>query len=212
MATPKGPVKRHPAIIMVHEWWGLDGFVKTQADRWAQKGYLVLAVDLFNGKTAKGAADASRLQEMLVTSKAVKLLSRAQKLLQKNRRVDPKRIGFLGWGLGAKVALQYAITGADMKALAMFYGQPILDVTKLKKIRAPLMAVFGTDDEKIPKNIVTQFKEKLLEASVDKEVHSLKGKKGFMNSLVFDSFEGASALKGEELLDSFFKRRLKIEY
>jgi carboxymethylenebutenolidase len=51
LAVPDKP-GAYPGIIVIHEWWGLNDWVKEQTEKLAEQGYVALAVDLYRGKVA----------------------------------------------------------------------------------------------------------------------------------------------------------------
>ncbi len=67
----------HPAIVVIHEWWGLNDWVKEQAEKLAEQGYVALAVDLYRGKTPTDAAEAHELIRALTQDGTIKDLKAA---------------------------------------------------------------------------------------------------------------------------------------
>ena len=96
LALPVG-ARRHPAIIAIHEWWGLTGWVKGQAARLAANGCVVLAVDLYRGKVAVNRSQARKLKSTLPAERAIQDLEAAFHYLVGRPDVDGKRIGSIGW-------------------------------------------------------------------------------------------------------------------
>ncbi|HTG63012.1 MAG TPA: dienelactone hydrolase family protein, partial [Terriglobia bacterium] len=61
----------HPAIVVIHEWWGLNDWVKEQTQKFAQQGYVVLAADLYRGKVAADPDQAHELMRGMPQDRAV---------------------------------------------------------------------------------------------------------------------------------------------
>jgi len=108
LALPRDP-RRHRAIIVIHEWWGLNEWVKEQAEKLAANGYVALAVDLYERKVAAEPSEARKLKRSLRQDRAIGDLKAAFDYLVGRPDVDPKRIGSLGWSMGGGLALQLAI-------------------------------------------------------------------------------------------------------
>src|SRR5574340_1224243 len=96
MYTPegKGPF---PALVVIHEWWGLNDWVKEQASKLAGQGYVTLAVDLYRGQVAATPEEAHELSRGVPRDRAQRDLLAAVDFLGKNKSVDPRRIGVIGW-------------------------------------------------------------------------------------------------------------------
>ncbi len=76
LALPRDS-NRHRAIIVVHEWWGLNKWVKEQTANLAVNGYVALAVDLYQGKVTAGPSDARKLKRGLPEDRAIRDLKAA---------------------------------------------------------------------------------------------------------------------------------------
>src|SRR5512141_2998503 len=95
LALP-GDTRRHRAIIVIHEWWGLNEWVKEQAEKLAANGYVSLAVDLYQGRVTADPSEARKLKRGLRQEHAIGDLKAAFAYLIGRSDVDPKQIGALG--------------------------------------------------------------------------------------------------------------------
>jgi hypothetical protein len=114
--------RRHRAIIVIHEWWGLNERVKEQADKLAANGYVALAVDLYAGKVAADPTEARKLKRGLRQDRAIGDLKAAFDYLAGRADVDAKHIGSLGWSMGGGLAVQLAIHEPQLAAYVVNYG------------------------------------------------------------------------------------------
>jgi carboxymethylenebutenolidase len=162
LSLPKGEGE-HPALILVHEWWGLTQWMKDNADIFAKKGYVALCVDLYRGKVTDKPDEAGKLAQSLNQEMANNDVVSAYNYLKTQPNVDVNRIGCIGWCMGGGFSLQSAINIPELKAAVVCYGHLTTDSTKLSKIQAPLLGIFGEDDKVIPPDAVKQF-EHLLKA------------------------------------------------
>jgi len=172
LALPAG-ARRHPAIIAIHEWWGLTDWTKEQATRLATNGCVVLAVDLYRGKVAANPAQARKLKSALPAERTNQDLKAAFHYLAMRPDVDEKRIGSIGWSMGGAFALQLAIHEPQLSACVVNYGTLPTDPVDIKQIKAPVLGNFGALDRGIPPAEVRAFERvmKSLNKSVDIKIY-----------------------------------------
>jgi len=154
----KGPF---PAIIVIHEWWGLNDWVKEQASKLADEGYVALAVDLYRGKVATTSDEAHELMRGVPEDRAQRDLHAAFSYLQSQSNVKKDRIGAVGWCMGGGYSLEVALQEPALAADVINYGNLATDAAALKKINAPILGLFGAQDRGITPDDVKKFKEQL---------------------------------------------------
>jgi carboxymethylenebutenolidase len=147
----------HPAIVVVHEWWGLVDWVKDQANNLADQGYVTLAVDLYRGQTATDSDTAHQLMRGLPQDRGVRDLVAAVAYLKQRKDVDAARIGAVGWCMGGGFALQLAIAEPTLRAVAINYGSLATDRKALSQVHAAVLGNFGAQDKGITPDDVTAF-------------------------------------------------------
>jgi carboxymethylenebutenolidase len=99
LALPSAPGK-HPALILIHEWWGLMPWVKDQARKFAAAGYVALAVDLYRGKSTDDPKVARQMATTLAPDRAMRDLEAAFNYLASRNDVEASKIGTAGWCFG----------------------------------------------------------------------------------------------------------------
>jgi carboxymethylenebutenolidase len=154
----KGPF---PAIIVIHEWWGLNDWVKDQASKLADQGYEALAIDLYRGKVATTPDMAHEIMRGVPEDRAKRDLHAAFEFLQSQPSVKKDRIGAIGWCMGGGYALDVALQEPTLAADVINYGHLATDPEALKKINAPILGLFGALDQGIPPADVKKFGETL---------------------------------------------------
>ncbi len=172
-----GDRNRHRAIIAIHEWWGLNDWVKKQARNLASNGYIVLAVDLYRGKVTADRSQARKLKGSLPRDRAIRDIKTAFDYLAARPDVDPKRIGAIGWSMGGDFALQLAIHEPQLAACVVNYGTPPTNSVDIQKIHARVLGNFGALDRGVPPKKVRAF-EKTMEAlgkSIDIKIYADAG-------------------------------------
>ena len=152
----KGPF---PALIVIHEWWGLNDWVKEQASKLADQGYVTLAVDLYRDKVAKTPEEAHEIMRGVPEDRAKRDLGAAFDYLQSQSNVKKNKIGAIGWCMGGGYALDVALQEPTLAADVINYGHLATDPEALKKINAPILGLFGAQDMGITPDDVHKFGE-----------------------------------------------------
>ena len=159
---PADMVEPLPALIVVHEWWGLNDGVRAMADRLAGEGYIVLAIDLFGGNTATSPDVARDLMLSVVEDpeSANENIRRAYEFV--NEVAEAPRVGTVGWCFGGGWSLNAAmLLPDDIDATVIYYGQVTKDEERLRPIQAPILGLFGEEDSGITVESVRGFEEAL---------------------------------------------------
>jgi carboxymethylenebutenolidase len=154
----KGPF---PALIVIHEWWGLNDWVKEQGAKLADQGYVALAVDLYRGKVATTPEMAHEIMRGVPEDRAKRDLHAAMEFLKSQSNVKKDRIGSIGWCMGGGYALDVALQEPDLAATVINYGHLATDKDALKKINASILGLFGGQDQGIPTADVRKFGQTL---------------------------------------------------
>jgi len=170
-----------PGVIVIHEWWGLNEHMKHWSDRLAASGYAALAVDLYGGKIATTSDDAMAYMKAVDEAAATKIMAAAHAFLAEDARVKAPRRGVIGWCFGGAWSLKTAIALPDLDAAVIYYGRLETDPAKLQSIKAPLLGIFGTQDQGIPPSSVEAFKNGLDEAGKSAEIFSFDAQHAFAN-------------------------------
>jgi len=160
-----------PAIIVIHEWWGLNDGVRAMADRLAGEGYIVLAVDLFNGVVADNAVSARELMIGVVENPedANSNIRQAYEWLEKT--AGAPRIAALGWCFGGGWSLNTALLfPEDLDAAVIYYGQVTGDEAVLEPLNVPILGLFGADDRGISVESVKAFEVALQNLGKNHEI------------------------------------------
>jgi carboxymethylenebutenolidase len=154
----KGPF---PAIVVIHEWWGVNDWVKEQASKLADQGYVTLAMDLYRGKVPTTPDEAHELSRGLPPDRATKDLLAASSYLRTLGNVNPVRVGVIGWCMGGGYSLDLALNDPKLAATVINYGHLATEPDTLKKINAPILGLFGGKDRGIPVDDVEKFAAEL---------------------------------------------------
>ncbi|MGH8195077.1 MAG: dienelactone hydrolase family protein [Woeseiaceae bacterium] len=159
---PSDMVEPLPALIVVHEWWGLNDDVRAAADKLAAEGYIVLAIDLFGGKTADLPASARELMlEVLENPESANENIRQAYAFVRDTAGAPT-VGSVGWDFGGAWALNTALLFPDdLDAVVIYYGQVIDSADKLAPLNVPILGLFAENDRVITVESVQKFQDAL---------------------------------------------------
>lgn len=210
LALPEGE-GTHPAIILVHEWWGLNDWVKGQADRFAKLGYVALAVDLYKGQVAKDDETAHQLMSGLVDEEAIALLRAGADFLRGRADIRANAIGVIGWCMGGKYAIRLAAAEPGVRAVVMYYGAPITDETAIRGIQAAVLGNFGAEDKGPSPAQVRAFEKALRKAGkkVDFKIYPGAGHAFANENNPWGGYRPAAAKDAWARTTAFLKRELK---
>lgn len=205
VAKPAGKPKG--AVLVLHEWWGLNDWVKHQADLLAKDGYLSLAVDLYKGKVATDPAAAGELMKNKDEAWGDQVEASGLAWLKSNAR--GAKIATVGWCMGGGESLNASIAGAkDVSATVIYYGLPVTDAEKLKALKGPILGIYANQDGWITKDKVEAFDKALTEAGVKHEFHAYDADHAFANPSS-GKYQAAAAADAWKKTETFLAANLK---
>lgn len=169
LARPEGSGP-FPAVIMIHEFWGLNEPIVSLADLLAEEGYLVIAPDTFRGSTTSWIPRAiyqviSTRPENVNTD-----LDSVYAWLESQPDVEADNIAVAGFCYGGRTSLAYSLHNRQLAATVIFYGSPETDPEMLATLPGPVLGIFGGADQSIPVEQVNAFDTALDEAGVPHEI------------------------------------------
>jgi carboxymethylenebutenolidase len=160
LARPKEN-KTYPAVIVIHEIWGLVDHIKDVAERLAHEGYVALGADLFEGKTVTKLEEGRKFREQFTEEKILKDLDGAFNFLKNLPYVNPKRIGSIGFCMGGGLSLLLACHNRELAAAAVFYGRNPSPIDRVKDIQCPILGNYAGADMAITESDINLLKQTL---------------------------------------------------
>jgi carboxymethylenebutenolidase len=211
LAMPRDAAEPLPGVIVIHEWWGLNENIRATARRLAGEGYVALAVDLYDGKTATTPEEAQTLMSALVGDPEGARANLRQAYEYLDKYAFAPRIGSIGWCLGGGWSLQTALLFPDqLDAMVMYYGQLVDADSELGTLKMPLLGHFGALDESIPVRDVQDFRERLRSLRKDARILIYSGANhAFANPSGGNYNEKAATDSWQETL-KFLEMNLKV--
>jgi len=203
----KGPF---PALVVIHEWWGLNDWVKDEASKFADQGYVTLAIDLYRGKVATTPEEAHEIMRGVPEDRANRDLLAATAYLRSLKDVKPNKVGVVGWCMGGGYAFDLAVADPKIAATAINYGHLATEPETLKKINAPILGLFGGQDRGITPDMVNKFagQMKKLGKNIDVKIYPDAGH-AFENPNNKGGYKAEDAADAWQRMTAFFAKYLK---
>ena len=151
-----------PAVVLIHEWWGLNDQIKAVAAELANLGYIAYAIDLYGGKVAKTAEEARALTQGLDANAATAQLAGAIAHLKGDANSTGK-VATMGWCFGGGWSLNASIA-TPVDATVIYYGRVNRGADDLKALSGPVLGHFGTLDKNINATMVSGFEAAMAQA------------------------------------------------
>lgn len=169
---------KRPGILVVHEWWGLNDYVRTRVVKLAQLGYVAFALDMYGkGIWTQDPTEAKKLSGHLRGTPLMRQRALAGlDILKRNDRVDPAKIAAIGYCFGGTTVLELAYSGADVTGVVSFHGG--LTAAKpedYERIKARFLILHGADDGFIPAEAINGFQEGMRKSGADWQMVSFGG-------------------------------------
>jgi len=175
-AFPSDMIEPLPAVIMIHEWWGLNDNIRAMAERLAAEGYIVLAVDLFGGEAATTPEAARQLMLRAVENSGSVRSNLEQAYAFVTETAGAPRVASLGWCFGGGWSLNTALLfPKELDAAVIYYGQVTDDEDRLASLEVPILGLFGSEDRGIKLESVRRFEEALERLGKDYEIQVYEG-------------------------------------
>lgn len=160
-----------PAVVVFHEWWGLNDYAKKRTKMLAEQGYVAFAADMYgDGQFVDHPKDAGQMAGKVRANVDTwqKRAVAALDVLKKQPQCDPAKIAAIGYCFGGSTALQLGYTGADIDAIATFHAAlPTPTKEQAEAIQAKVLVCHGADDGFVSQESIDAFQEKLKDAEVD---------------------------------------------
>lgn len=167
------------AVLLIHEWWGLNDQIKSVAAELAKKGYVALAVDLFQGKVAKTPDEAKAQIAGVNKDEAVETLAGWIDWLRASPDVHGK-IATMGWCFGGGWSLVASLT-RPVEGTIIYYGKVDLPAEQLSALKGPVLGHFGKLDKSINTAMVAGFRQELKKAGKSADIYEYDADHAFAN-------------------------------
>lgn len=168
-----------PGVLVFPEWWGVNDYIKERTRKLAELGYAVLAVDMHgSGQLAGNADEAAEMMNSVLNDMetGTARIRASYDRLKSQPRVDPSRMGAIGYCFGGAMALHAARIGMDLRGVVSFHGAlGSFHKPSLGEVRAKILVCHGAEDAMVSDQDVVSFKEEMAHAGVDFRFISYEG-------------------------------------
>ena len=195
------------AVLLIHEWWGINDHMRDIAGRFANEGYLCIAPDLFRGKTASNTEEASKLMNELPIEDGVETINEA--ISEAKLKYKSQKFGIIGFCMGGTFALRAACEIDDIAAAAPFYGDIPPEVA-LEKLKAPTLFIAGSKDAWINAEKVNALKSAAKKHDLPVEVVVYEADHAFFNNTRPEVYDADAAADAWQRVLELFKKQLTV--
>jgi carboxymethylenebutenolidase len=194
-----------PGVIVIQEYWGLVGHIKSVADRFAAAGYTALAPDFYHGKTTKEPDEAGSLMMQLQIPEATKVINGAIEALLANPATTGEKVAVVGFCMGGQLSFFAATINPNIGACVSYYGIHPGIRPKVKELKAPFMGFFAEFDEFVTPTMVSTLHLDLSEAGKTFRIHEYPGRRhAFFNDERPEVYDKEAADDSWAKMISFF--------
>jgi len=196
-----------PGVVVIQEWWGVQGQIRSVCDRFAEEGFHALAPDLYEGKVIPyhdAAAAGAALRSLDFKAATAEIVRGAAQRLKSGGG----KVGIAGFCMGGTVAILGAVHVPEIDAAVSFYGLAPEDAAAPKDIRVSLQGHFANLDDHWTPALVDAFEAKLRAAGKSFEIHRYDARHAFMNSDRKNVYDEAAAKLAWERCVAFLRRQL----
>ena len=206
VALPDPTDSAGPAVLLIHEWWGINDHIRDLAGRYAAEGFICVAPDLYRGTVARDQEHASQLMHDLPLEDGIDTITRAAE--ETKRKFGEGKQGITGYCMGGTFALRAACEIHTFAAAAPFYGD-IPEEATLARLMVPTLFIAGARDKWINPEKVSELKEAAHKYNLPVEVVSYDADHAFFNDTRAEVYNAAAAADAwRRVLDLFRKRLL----
>jgi carboxymethylenebutenolidase len=195
------------AVVVIHEWWGINDHIRDIAGRYASEGYLCVAPDLFRGKVARNTEEASKLMQALAIEDGVETIRESIAAAKQTYKVQ--KIGINGYCMGGTFALRAACELDELAAAAPFYGD-IPEESVLKRLKVPTLFIAGKRDAWINAAKVNALKEAARKYDLPVEVVVYDADHAFFNDTRPEVYDPQAAADAWRRVLDLFRKHLAI--
>lgn len=156
--------KKRPVVFIIHEWWGLNDYVKRRARQLAEMGYVAMAIDLYGeNKTAKTVEEAAGFSKSFYQNSqlAKNNYELAYSIVKKYPQADTNNIAIIGYCFGGSMALEIARMGAQVNGVVSFHGGLSGRTPQKDLLKAKVLVCHGADDQFVKQEEVNGFKKQM---------------------------------------------------
>ena len=196
------------AVVILHEWWGINENIVQWVDRFAEAGFAAIAPDLYGGQIARTATEAEKLMHALDWDRALEQIASTVKWIGQSSKGGRRAVGTVGFCMGGALALASACAIESIQATVAFYGIPPLPYQQWRELSGPVQAHFSTQDEWAKADTARQIQQQCKDAKKTFELFVYDAPHAFMNASRPEVYNPACAKIAWKRTVDFFEAHL----
>ena len=193
------------AVVLIHEWWGINDHIRDLAGRYAKEGYLCVAPDLYRGRVAADPEEAAALMQALAIDDGMETIKRAIVASKEAYGVD--RFCITGYCMGGTYSLRAACQLPELAAAAPFYGD-VPEPEVLAKLTVPTLFIAGQRDAWINPEKVSALQASVAKYDLPVEVVSYDADHAFFNDTRPQVYDAVAAADAWQRVLAHFRKHL----
>lgn len=193
-------------VVLIQEWWGINDHIRDLAGRYAREGYLCVAPDLYRGRVARDADEASGMMHALAIEDGMETIRKAIDAARETYHVD--RFAITGYCMGGTFALRAACDFSELKAAAPFYGD-IPEDGILKNLKVPTLFIAGKRDAWINQEKVDGLNQVAAKYNLPVETISYDADHAFFNDTRPEVYNPEAAADAWAKVQDHFRKYLQ---
>ncbi|HEY6121349.1 MAG TPA: dienelactone hydrolase family protein [Pyrinomonadaceae bacterium] len=197
--------KASAVILLIQEYWGINDHIRDIAGRYAKEGYLCVAPDLYRGKIAANAQEASKLMQSLQMKDGLEIIRKT--IEETERAYGAHKIGITGYCMGGTYALRTACEDGQLSAAAPFYGD-IPPENVLKNLRVPTLFIAANHDAWINPEKVDTLRQAAQKHNLPVEIVAYDADHAFFNDTRPQVYDAAAASDAWKRVLALFSKYL----
>lgn len=207
-----GPANQnpYPAVLLLHDRFGLTKTVRDMADSLALRGYRVLAVDMFRGDRTSDVAQARDFANLVNPQDALAAVGAGWRFLIADSSVNANKIAVVGIGFGGEMAVEAVAADPGLRVAVAWYPQSVPNDSLLMRIAAPLLLLHAAPAADVPTPQAEMMAKRLIQQGVRAESLLIRGDIGFAEPANGAAYSGMATAEAFRATLSFLDRRLKI--
>ncbi|NUP05333.1 MAG: dienelactone hydrolase family protein [Polyangiaceae bacterium] len=195
------------AVMVFHEWWGLNDHMRSIIEKIAAQGFLTLCLDLFDGTTTRDAAEAAKMLGALDWERAMDRAKGAFAYLKQHPRANGK-VAALGFCMGGALTFAAAVHVRGLSAVVPFYGLPGKDISEYDAIDAPVLGHFAKRDDWVKPEAIDAIRERLLAQGKSIKTEFYEADHAFVNDTRPEVYSPDNAKLALDRTFAFLKQHL----
>lgn len=207
LCEPAGPEPRG-AVVIVHEWHGLNDEMKLQCERFATAGYLAFVPDLFHGEVASDDAQAAKMMERFDFQRAVAEIGESAAFVRAHAQCNG-RVAVVGFCLGGALTLAAARYVSGLDAAVPFYGLPRFSPTEFAAVKTPICGHYARVDAWANPAIAAEIQATVRAGGGEMELYVYDAEHAFMRASDPSRYEPTSAALAWQRTSAFLQRHLR---